>query len=72
MGDDVLTSYVAALPAVLRGKQRMVAKGIRRARAKCPVCHKPEALNLGLVPNRRDRSGYHLRWACPGGFQGME
>ena len=72
MGDDWMGRHVQALPAVLRGKKRMVAKGIRRARAKCPVCQKPEALNLGLAPNRRDPSGYHLRWACPCGFQGME
>lgn len=69
--NDTLTRYVAAIPKVLNGKRRMVEKGITRARAKCPICKKEE-LKLALAPNRRDKSGYHVRWACTCGFQGME
>lgn len=33
---DWMKEYIAALPAVLRGKKRMLEKKITRARAKCP------------------------------------
>ncbi len=70
--ESLMSRYIAALPAVLRGKKRMVEKKITRARAKCPLCQAEASLNLGLAPNHRDPSGFHLRWHCQCGFQGME
>lgn len=59
------------MPKVMRGKQRMIEKGLKRAVAKCPLCNEQDALNLTLAPGGRSPGGA-LRWHCKCGFQGME
>ncbi len=67
-----LTRYVEGLPKVMECKTKMVARGLTRAKANCPACGGKDAMQLALAPNRRDRSGFHARWWCGCGFQGME
>lgn len=67
----MMERYIAAIPKILNGKRRMVERNLMRAKAKCPICKKEE-LQLALAPNRRDSSGYHVRWHYKCGFQGME
>lgn len=69
---DWLAKYAAGLPKVIDCKQKMVARQLRRAKANCPVCNGKDTLFLSLAPNRRDKSGFHARWHCQCGFQGME
>lgn len=68
---SMMEKYVVAIPKILNGKRRMVERGLMRAKAKCPICKKEE-LKLALAPQSWDKSGYHVRWACTCGFQGME
>lgn len=64
MSTNPFAKQIEALPKILRGKQRMVDKKIRRAVADCPVCGGDKTLNMALHPNRRDKSGFHIHAGC--------
>ena len=67
-----IEAQVKGIEKVMVGKRRMVAKGIKHAKAKCPMCEAEDALTIRLAPQRRDKSGFHARWYCGCGFRGME
>ena len=71
--DSWMSRYVAGLTKVMDDKAKMVERGLMRAKSTCPVCGVRDAMQLALAPQRRDRSGYHVRWKCTEcSFLGME
>lgn len=70
-----LKNYVKYLDAVSAAKARMVERHLTVAKCTCPKCGVRDAMIIRLTPQRRDRSGFHARWACETegcGFSGME
>lgn len=72
MTGNPFAKYIAGIPKVMADKAKMVERRLTRAKSTCPICGVKDALQLALAPNRRDKSGYHVRWTCQCGFAGME
>jgi hypothetical protein len=70
--DDWMKRHVTGLSKVLIDKHKMLDRHLTRAKATCPLCGVKDRMQLSLAANRRDISGYHIRWWCDCGFQGME
>lgn len=67
-----MDNYLKGLEKVMDCKKKMVARDLTVAKANCAVCGGKDTMKLALAPQRRDKSGFHVRWSCTCGFSGME